>query len=125
VAARFAAYHWHTQHVDGHDMAAVDAAVRAPRPRPVARRSSCAAPTSATAASPGHGQVHGQPLGEDNLRLTKEAYGWPQEPRFYVPPEVYAYWAGRRGELAARQAGWQALLDRYRQAYPDLAPNGT
>jgi len=122
VAARFAAYHWHTQHVDGHDMAAVDAAVHAAqaetdRPSLILCRTHIGyrSPLQDTA------KVHGQPMGEDNLRLTKEAYGWPQEPRFYIPPEVYAYWAGRRGELASRQAGWQALLDRYRQAYPDLA----
>jgi transketolase len=122
AAARFAAYHWHTQHIDGHDMAAVDAAVRAAkaetgRPSLILCRTHIGyrTPLQDTA------KVHGQPMGEDNLRLTKENYGWPQEPRFYIPPEVYAYWEGRRSELAARQAGWQALLDRYRQAYPDEA----
>jgi transketolase len=122
VAARFAAYHWHTQQVDGHNMAAVDAAVRAAQAE-AGRPSLILCRTHIGYRSPlqDTAKVHGQPLGEDNLRLTKETYSWPQEPRFYVPPEVYAYWAGRRGELAGRQAGWQALLDHYRQAYPDLA----
>ena len=67
-------------------------------------------------------EAHGEPLGEDEVRLTKKFYGWPEDAQFLVPDGVYEHFAkgvGARG--AAEHAEWRALFDRYRTAYPDLA----
>jgi transketolase len=66
--------------------------------------------------------VHGEPLGEQEARLTKRAYGWPEDAKFLVPEGVRAYFAagiGARGAEVRRQ--WTDLLDTYRTTHPDLA----
>lgn len=68
-----------------------------------------------------HG-AHGEPLGEEEIRLTKRAYGWPEDAKFLVPNEVYSLFKegiGKRGH-SLREA-WIALFDRYKQQYPELA----
>jgi transketolase len=122
VLGRFTAYGWHTQRVDGHDMVAVDAAVRAAQAE-TERPSLIACCTHIGYGSPRQdtAKVHGEPLGEENLRLTKETFGWPLEPRFHIPSEVRPYAEKMREAGAARQAEWEALLANYRQAHPDLA----
>jgi transketolase len=67
-------------------------------------------------------ESHGEPLGEDEVRLAKKFYGWPEDAEFLVPDGVYQHFAdgiGARG--AERHAAWQDLFERYRAAYPDLA----
>jgi transketolase len=67
-------------------------------------------------------EAHGEPLGDDEVRLTKKFYGWPEDAQFLVPDGVYEHFAegiGARG--AAKHAEWQELFGRYRSAYPDLA----
>ncbi|UCC65735.1 MAG: transketolase [Anaerolineae bacterium] len=122
VPGRFAAYGWHTQQVDGHDMAAVDAAIRAAKAE-TKRPSLIACRTHIGYGSPRQdtARVHGEPLGEEDLRLTKEAFDWPPEPRFHIPSEVRCYVDKMRKASVARQAEWEALLPRYRAAHPDLA----
>ena len=122
VLGRFAAYGWHVQRVDGHDMAAVDAAIRAAqaeteRPSIIACRTHIGykSPMQDTA------KVHGTPLGEENLRLTKEALNLPPEARFRVPDEIDALVKQMQTNGAARQAEWDELFSRYREAHPDLA----
>jgi len=66
--------------------------------------------------------AHGAPLGEEEVRLAKRAYGWPEEQKFLVPEEVRRHFAeglGQRG-AAARQK-WEATFAEYRRKYPDLA----
>jgi len=89
VPGRFAAYGWHTQQVDGHDMAAVDAAIRAAQAE-TERPSLIACRTHIGYGSPRQdtARVHGEPLGEEDLRLTKEAFDWPPEPRFCITTEM-------------------------------------
>ena len=120
--ARFAAYGWHTQQVDGHDMAAVDAALCAAQAE-TERPSIIACRTHIGYRSPKQdsSKAHGEPLGEEALRATKETMGWPQEPRFYVPDGIHARLNQMRKNGAACEQEWNALLARYRQAYPDLA----
>jgi transketolase len=65
--------------------------------------------------------AHGAPLGEEEVRLTKQRMGWPLEPTFLVPQEVYDYFEGRRKVWAADEERWQMLFSRYAAAYPDLA----
>ncbi len=122
ATGRFAAYGWHTQQVDGHDMAAVDAAIQAARAE-TERPSLIACRTHIGYGSPRQdtARVHGEPLGEEGLRRTKETLGWPLEPRFHVPPDVRARVEQMQKDGAARQAEWEVLFSRYREAYPDLA----
>jgi len=66
--------------------------------------------------------AHGEPLGDKEVRLTKRAYGWPEEAQFLVPEGVREHFAagvGARG--AAARSKWTALLASYRTANPDLA----
>jgi len=66
--------------------------------------------------------AHGEPLGDDEVRLCKRFYGWPEEEKFFVPDSVYEHFAsglGARGARARRQ--WTELFAAYRSKYPDLA----
>ncbi|MGC4052996.1 MAG: transketolase [Paludibaculum sp.] len=66
--------------------------------------------------------AHGEPLGEAEVRLTKRAYGWPEDAQFLVPPGVYDHFAsgiGTRGGNARRE--WMRLFEAYRAKYPELA----
>ena len=66
--------------------------------------------------------AHGEPLGDEEVRLAKRSYGWPEDAKFLVPDGVYDHFSrgiGERG-AAARQK-WMTLFDAYRAAYPDLA----
>ena len=67
-------------------------------------------------------EAHGEPLGEEEVRLTKRGYGWPEDAKFLVPDGVYEHFAagvGARGGQARRQ--WTQLFALYRAKYPDLA----
>ena len=67
-------------------------------------------------------EAHGEPLGEEEIRLTKLSYGWPEDAKFLVPDGVYEHFAagiGERGANARRE--WMKLFDAYKTAYPELA----
>jgi len=64
-------------------------------------------------------KAHGEPLGAEEIKLTREALGWPHAP-FVVPKEVYAAWDAKDAGSAAEQA-WNAQFEAYKTAYPDLA----
>jgi len=67
-------------------------------------------------------EAHGEPLGDEEVRLTKRAYGWPEDAKFLVPEGVYEHFAegvGKRGARARRE--WAELFASYRTAYPELA----
>jgi len=123
VAARFEAYRWRTEHVDGHDRRAVsDALARAnaetSRPTLILARTTIGkgAPTKQ-----GTAKTHGEPLGAEELKRAKEAAGWPLEPEFYVPVEARAYFRERAEEKRRGRAVWE---DRFRaalRAHPDEA----
>ena len=66
--------------------------------------------------------AHGEPLGDEEVRLTKRSYGWPEDAKFLVPDGVYEHFAagiGARGADARRQ--WTELFATYRSKYPELA----
>jgi transketolase len=66
--------------------------------------------------------AHGEPLGDEEIRLAKRSYGWPEQAKFFVPEGVYGHFAagiGRRG--ADARHNWLQLFDAYRAQYPDLA----
>ncbi|MGA2629207.1 MAG: transketolase [Terriglobia bacterium] len=123
-AKRFEAYGWFVQQVpDGNDLAAIDAAIRAAqaqqgKPSIIMVRTHIAygAPHAQDTA-----EAHGAPLGEEEIRLTKQAYGWPPEAKFLVPEEALAQFRKAIDRGAAAEAEWQQQLAAYRQAFPDLA----
>ncbi len=119
---RFEAYDWHViSHVDGHDVDAVDAAIRsaqtvADRPTLIQCK------TIIGKGSPnraGTELAHGQALGEKEVALTRAALGWSYPP-FEIPPVVYDAW--NASESGARLEGdWNARFAAYRAAHPQLA----
>jgi transketolase len=123
VARRYEAYGWHTQRVDGHDHAAIAAALEAAlaeaeRPSLVVCRSHIAH------GSPGKqdtADAHGSPLGAAEVRATKQAHGWPLEPEFFVPDDVRACFRSLAEEGAQRRATWSASFERWRGQHPDRA----
>jgi transketolase len=66
--------------------------------------------------------AHGEPLGDDEIRLVKKNYGWPEDAKFLVPKEVYGHFSAGIGARGAQARGkWTELFGTYRQKYPELA----
>ena len=123
VGERFRAYGWHVQHVDGDDLDAIDAAISAARDA-ADRPSIIVTATEIAHGSPnkaGSAAAHGAALGEEEVRLTKEVYGWPTEPAFHVPEESLAEFRVALEQGAARQGAWQERFDAYARAFPEEA----
>jgi transketolase len=124
VAQRFQAYGWHViGPIEGMDLGCVDAALRTARAEN-SRPSLIICRTIIGYGSPhkaGTGSAHGEPLGEDEVRLAKEELGWPYQEGFYVPPEVLDHFRGARERGARHQQEWLARLVAYRQSYPEEA----
>ena len=123
---RFAAYGWHVlANVDGHDVAAVDAAITAAkavtdRPTLICCKTVIGkgAPTKA-----GTEAAHGAPLGEKEIAGARAALGWSHPP-FEIPAAIYAGWSARaRG--AQQEQDWEALFAAYGAAHPALAAEFT
>jgi transketolase len=124
VLGRFEAYGWSTSRVaDGNDTAAIETAIAAAREDD--RPSLIAVRTHIGFGSPNKQdtqKAHGSPLGPDEVRLTKEAYGWDPDAQFYVPPEVLEHMRRAVGSGEALVEDWEARYYRFRDAFPDLAP---
>jgi len=119
--ARFEAYGWHVvREVDGHDVEAVDRALR--QARGAGRPTLICCRTVIGQGSPskaGTHDVHGAPLGADEVARTRLALGWPHAP-FVIPHEIRAQFdASARG--AADEAEWRERFEAYRRHYPDEA----
>jgi transketolase len=121
--ARFDAYGWHTQSVDdGNDIDAIEAAIDLARADD--RPSLIAVHTHIGFGSPNKQdsqKAHGAPLGPDEVRLTKEAYGWDPDRTFYVPDDALAVFRGAVGAGEDLVADWESRFASYRDAHPDLA----
>lgn len=111
VLARFAAYGWHVQRVDGHDMEAIATAVIAARASD--KPSLIACKTVIGFGSPnksGKSASHGAPLGVDEVKLTKTALGLDPEQSFVVPAEAVAYVRQRDSARTAERKAWEARV---------------
>ncbi|HEX7695683.1 MAG TPA: transketolase, partial [Sphingomonas sp.] len=122
VGKRFEAYGWNVIHVDdANDCAAMAAALETFR-RTDDRPTFIVVHSVIGWGSPraGSEKAHGEPLGVDNVKATKEAYGWPQKD-FYVPDGVVQHF---NGEIAGRgrplREEWDATFARYKAAHPEL-----
>ncbi|WP_428333281.1 transketolase [Novosphingobium sp.] len=125
VAARFRAYGWRTEHVpDANDTEALKAAYakfKSERGAPLL----IVVDSHIGFGSP-HKQdsekAHGEALGEDEVRLTKAVYGWPEDAKFLVPDGVMAHFNQGIGARGAQLCGdWEKTLETYRSAHPDEA----
>src|SRR5205807_2823962 len=65
--------------------------------------------------------AHGSPLGEDEVRLTKEAYGWDPDKHFYVPEDALAHFRRCREGGRELESEWRERFDAYREAFPERA----
>jgi transketolase len=125
VPARFRALGWHVVEVnDANDLEAIAAALEAFRmnadsPTLIVVRSviGYGAPNKANTSG-----AHGEPLGAEEVRLTKGVLGWPEDQSFVSPPEVHEHFAATLGERgrAAREA-WDELFAAYKTKHPQLA----
>lgn len=125
VQRRFESYHWHVQNLGekGNDVAAITRAFEeaqnaAGKPSLILLRTHIGYGSPHKQDTP---EVHGSPLGEEEVRLTKKAYGWPEDRTFYVPEDVREYFleARQRGQQA--ESLWQAKFQAYEKAHPELA----
>lgn len=123
-AMRFQAYGWHTQTVeDGNDLAAIEGALQVAK-NEKQRPSLILVQTHLGYGSPNKQdtfKAHGSPLGDPEVKLTKQALGWPLDPTFYIPDEALAHF--RRAVEIGRQAEaeWNAKFTEYTNAFPNLA----
>lgn len=120
---RFAAYGWRViADVDGHDVHAIDNALLATRAAKDQRPTLICCKTRIGLGSPnkvGSHDVHGAPLGVDEVAATRRLIDWPHAP-FEIPDSVYAEWDGRvRGNVF--ESNWNARLTAYQAAFPELA----
>ena len=123
VPLRFEAYGWHVQKVDAYDMPGIAAAIVtaqgvADKPSLIICRSHIAygSPNKVDTA-----EAHGSPLGEEEIRLTKQALGLPADEHFWVPDAVRERYSHALIVGGAAQAAWNDLVTRYAAAAPELA----
>ena len=116
---RFAACGWNViDAVDGHDAAAVSAAIASAK-HSADKPTLIVCKTAIGKGSPnraGTSKAHGEPLGAEEIKLTREALGWTAEP-FKIPKEVYADWDAKAAG-AAREAEWNTAFAAYKAAFP-------
>ena len=126
TAERFKAYHWNViGPVDGHDAAAIDKAI-AQAKKSTSQPTLIICKTHIGKGSPnrqGTSKAHGEPLGADEIALTRQALGWQHGP-FEIPDEVYAAWDAKAIGAKA-EAQWDAAFAAYAKAYPELAAEFT
>ncbi|MGW8180470.1 MAG: transketolase, partial [bacterium] len=122
--ARFRAYGWHTQSVDdGNDLEGIATAIRAAQdekdsPSIIAVRTTIGFGSPNKADTSG---VHGEPLGEEETRLTKQNLGWPDEPKFLVPDDVKDHFCEVSAKGQKKQAAWLDRFSSYASSFPQLA----
>ena len=121
VPARFRAYGWNVIDVaNGNCFAQVDAAIKLAKQSDKPNLIVCHTAIGYGSPKAGQASAHGEPLGEENVALTKKALGWPEGEAFFVPDCVYEETAkaAQRGQEAEDR--WNNLMAEYAKAYPEL-----
>ncbi len=123
VGKRFEAYGWHVQQADGNDLKAVHQALSLARAE-LSKPSIILARTHIGFGSP-HKQdtsgAHGAPLGAEEIRLTKQALGWPSDQPFFIPEEALGHFRQAVPRGQAQETAWRERFTSYGEAHPDLA----
>jgi transketolase len=123
TAARYAAYGWHTQHVaDVNDLAALNRAIDAAKAE-TSRPSMIVVRSHIGYGSPNKhdtAEAHGSALGVEEIKLTKQALGYPSQEPFYVAPEALRYWREVARRRAKTEDEWKRVYDAYKAANPAL-----
>src|SRR5215212_4486619 len=120
---RFEAVGWHVQTIDGHDRGAIRKAIKRAQ-KEATRPSMIVAKTVIGWGSPkyhGTARAHGEPLGADEVKATKAALGWPEEPTFLVTPEVQAEFDRKTKKLARERKKWEKEMSAWRARHPEMA----
>ncbi len=121
VAQRFQSYGWHViGPIDGMDISTVEHAIRMAQSE-TSRPSLIICRTIIGYGSPnkaGTASAHGEPLGQEEVRLTRERLAWPYGEPFTIPPEALAHFRQAQERGRHQQEQWQAALEAYHQAYP-------
>jgi transketolase len=124
AAERFEAYGWHVQHIaDVNDLNAIDRAIDLAKAE-FDRPSLIVTRTHIGYGSPNKvdtSKAHGEPLGKEEILLTKKELGWPSEEPFFVPDAALAHWREVGATGATSQESWRRQLIAYSQAFPDDA----
>ena len=120
VGMRYEAYGWHVQRINGHDFTEIREAIEAAQAEKE-RPSLIIARTRIGYGSPKENseESHGAPLGPEGVKALKEKLGLPQE-EFYVPQEVYDYFAQVREKQINRRQEWESLFAQWSQEFPEL-----
>src|SRR3954465_11436752 len=120
---RFESYGWHIQHVDDiNDLAALNNAIEAAKAE-TSKPSLIVVRSHIGYGSPHKhdtAEAHGSPLGQDEIKLTKQALGYPSQEPFYVAPEALQYWREAGKRRAKSQGEWQKIFDAWKTANPGL-----
>lgn len=121
--ARFEAYKWHVQKVeDGNNLDDLESAILRAQ-QETERPSLIAVRTHIGYGSPNkqdNAVAHGEPLGAEELKLTKENLGWPLDPPFFIDDEVLRHFRQGLQKGKEFEDQWKARLDSYQKAYPEL-----
>ena len=124
VAKRFEAYGWHVRRIEsGTNVDVISTTIESAQ-RETTRPSLICVKTNIGHGSPnkqGTHAVHGAPLGDEEIRLTKKNLGWPEEQSFYVPDEALEVFRACVSQGKAAEQSWQQQFEAYIDAYPELA----
>ncbi len=124
VLKRFEAYGWHTQEVkDGTDIDAIAKAIEQAKSE-TTKPSIIKVDTIIGYGAPnkqGKASAHGEPLGEDEIKATKQSLGWMETEAFAVPREVAEHMKALQSECAKKEQQWHEMFEQYKKAYPELA----
>ena len=124
VAARYKAYGWHVDHVtDGNDLPGIERALRGAIDEEE-RPSLIVVDTVLGYGAPnksGTFEAHGSPLGREETERTKQNLGWPDQPPFFVPPEVKVHVRDLVGRAQSTSGAWRNRLEEYTREFPELA----
>ena len=125
VVRRYEAYGWYVQTVsgEGNDISAIEQAIiaaQAENNRPclikIRTHIGFGSPHKQDTA-----EAHGSPLGDDEVALTKQRYGWDPSLKFHIPSDVLSHFRAAVEQGPQRESEWKALFDRYAIAYPERA----
>ncbi len=124
VAKRFEAYGWHVRRIEsGANVDVISTAIESAQ-RETSRPSLICVKTNIGHGSPnkqGTHAVHGAPLGDEEIRLTKKNLGWPEDQSFYIPDDALKVFRECVSQGGAAEHAWQQQFEAYKSAYPELA----